>query len=349
MSETITRVAAGDFGRPFGAEVLPPAAGDAGVPDLVGGRRPAPGSAVDDALSQIVVAQHTPVKRDLARILREINVAAELADTDWYYEWETKNRDGSRGVVRGPSIKCAMAIAHIWGNCRVEAFPTFETQSHWTFLARFTDYEKGVSVTRAFQQRKAQTSGGRMDAERMQDIAFQIGQSKATRNVVVAALGMYVDRAVDAARLSMFGRVEKNPAGAKAHILKMARDCSITNLGRLTRAVGRAEKDWTTEDMVLLLGRLRAIDDGMETADEAFPEPADDPAPAAPPTSQPERTTGVRGTARGSGRASTPSQPTQQAAAQQEPQPQEGRSPHPDQNAGPPSQKADDGNIPLEF
>jgi hypothetical protein len=284
MSETTTQVRPDDFGRPFGreGEVLPPSGGgDPGIPDLAS-RRPPHGGAVDQALAQIVVAQQTPVKRDIARILKDINDSAKIAYTDWYYEWQTKNRDGSSGTVRGPSIKCAMALAHIWGNCRVEAFPTTETQTHWVFLARFTDYEKGVTVTRAFQQRKAQTSGGKMDAERMMDIAFQIGQSKAIRNVIVGALGMFVDRAVEAARESMFSRVDKNRDGAKARIFAMAKSLGMTGPQRLNRAVGRSEKDWTVDDMVLLLSKLHSVDDGMESMDEAFPEPdAENPPPKA--------------------------------------------------------------------
>jgi hypothetical protein len=44
--------------------------------------------------------------------------------------------------------------------------------THHVFLARFIDIETGFSVTRPFQQRKSQTLGKKMDADRQADIVF---------------------------------------------------------------------------------------------------------------------------------------------------------------------------------
>lgn len=273
MSETRTRVPNDRFGAPFGREgdIMPPETSE--VPALA---QPRGGTAVDEAMAQIVVAQRVPIKRDMTRILSDVSQAAAVAFDDWFYKWPTKNKDGSTGTVKGPTIKCAMAVANMWGNCRIEAFPAHETQSHWVFLARFVDYERGVTITRTFQQRKAQGQGGRMEADRAMDIAFQIGQSKAMRNVVVGALGLIIDRAVEEAESSIYGWVEKKPDIADRKITEMAKTVGMADLKRLDRAVGRVRDKWSTADKVDLLSRLRSVQEGMAALDDAFPLPEAD-------------------------------------------------------------------------
>lgn len=227
------------------------------------------GSRTDAAVAQIVTAQRCAVKRDLPRILLDIDQAAAVAADDWYYRWETKNRDGTKGEVIGASIKCAMGIASIWGNCMVEAIPAQETMTHWTFLARFVDYEKGVTITRSYQQRKNQRAGGKMGDDRAQDMAFQIGQSKAMRNAVVGALGIYTDRAVEAAKASAFAWIVKNLDRARDAVLGRAQKAGVPVVV-MERFVARSKDKWLAQDILLLGGKLQSILDGMDDADTAF-------------------------------------------------------------------------------
>lgn len=227
------------------------------------------GSRTDAAVAQIVTAQRCAVKRDLPRILLDIDQAAAVAADDWYYRWETKNRDGTKGEVIGASIKCAMGIASIWGNCMVEAIPAQETMTHWTFLARFVDYEKGVTITRSYQQRKNQRAGGKMGDDRAQDMAFQIGQSKAMRNAVVGALGIYTDRAVEAAKASAFQWIVRNLDRARDAVLGRAQKAGVPVVV-MERFVARSKDKWLAQDILLLGGKLQSILDGMDDADTAF-------------------------------------------------------------------------------
>jgi len=227
------------------------------------------GSRTDAAMAQIITAQRCAVKRELPRILSAIDQAAAVANDDFYYRWETKNRDGTRGEVIGASIKCAMAIANIWGNCMVEAFPAQETMTHWTFIARFIDYETGVTITRSYQQRKSQRAGGKMGDDRAQDMAFQIGQSKAMRNVVVGALGTFTDRAVESAKASAFAWISKNIDRARAVVLERAQKVGAP-IAVMERFVARTKDKWLAQDILLLGGKLQSILDGMDDIDTAF-------------------------------------------------------------------------------
>lgn len=234
-----------------------------------------PGSRADQAMAGIITAQRVAVKRNLPQILKDIDELALVGADKFYYEWATKNKDGTTGSVVGPSIKCAMALVNAWGNCAVECFPAQETATHWTFLARFVDYEKGVTVSRSYQQRKSQRAGGRMDGDRATDMAFAIGQSKGIRNVVVAALSMYVDRAVDTARGSAFAWIEKNPAKARQILEDQAAKLRVP-IERMETLIQRKAEKWVARDMLALRAKLQSIEDGFDDIDTAFPLPGDD-------------------------------------------------------------------------
>ena len=251
----------------------------------------AAGGRADQAMAEIITAQRVAVKRDVPTIRREAReIATSMGDKAFYF-WETKNRDGTRGQVMGPSIDCAMAAISAYGNCRIEAFPAQETADHWIFLARFVDYEKGVTVVRSFQQRKSQKLGMK-DADRQMDIAFQIGQSKASRNAVVAGLKWLVTEMVDAARSGLLQKVQANPEGARAYLLKSIASLNIP-LAAVERAATRKASSWTAPDMAKLYGQIQSIQDGMVTWQDVFAdgpdedgvidEPVERPTPAAKP------------------------------------------------------------------
>lgn len=249
-----------------------------------------PGGRADQAMAEIITAQRVAVKRDIPAIRREAREIATTMGDKAFYFWETKNRDGTRGQVMGPSIDCAMAAISAYGNCRIEAFPAVETDTHWTFLARFVDYEKGVTVIRSFQQRKAQNLGMKKDAERQQDIVFQIGQSKASRNAVVAGLKWLVTEMVDAARSGLLQKVQANPEGARKYLLKTIEALNIP-LAIVERSATRKAASWTAPDMAKLYGQIQSIQDGMVTWQDVFSEaPADDDGGEATTDTQPRGT-----------------------------------------------------------
>src|SRR5579885_3083803 len=154
---------------------------------------------------RIFGAQRVAVQRDESEILRKIKVLAAAAGEDWYYRFPVnkKNEDGTfqKDWVEGPSIKCANNVSRLYGNCDIDV-REFDVGTHWVYYARFIDLETGYSLTRPFRQRKSQKAM-RTDAGRQEDIAYQIGASKAIRNVICNALEFFVTYAADEAKASI--------------------------------------------------------------------------------------------------------------------------------------------------
>jgi hypothetical protein len=222
----------------------------------------------------VITAQKVALPRDEGKILKKIAVLAAYAREDWYYRWPTKNKDGSTGWVEGPSVKCAMAVARVFGNCEVDC-RVQDSATHHVFLARFIDIETGFSVTRPFQQRKSQTIGKKMDAERQADIVFQIGTSKATRNVICNALETFCDFAFDQARKSLIDAIGKDMEKYRKIVLDRVTENDI-DLKRVEHTVGKPAKDWLAPDIAKVRAQIQSIIDGMSSKDEAFPPTPDE-------------------------------------------------------------------------
>ena len=231
------------------------------------------GSRSDQAMAEIITAQRVAVKRDKSEILREARELAVAAGQSYFYRIPFKNRDkGTTDYVEGPSISCAMGAVSVYGNCRVEAFPAQETATHWTFVARFVDFEKGVTIMRSFQQRRGQSSGMK-DQGRQEDIVFQIGQSKAMRNVVVAALPWLTQEMFASAKQGLLQRIERNPENARNWLLKQFDELDI-EITRVERVVGRTHAKWLAPDMAKLFVQVQSILDSMADKDDLFPASA---------------------------------------------------------------------------
>ncbi len=284
-NQTRTRERAPQMQNPFGmgGEVAPLDTEAAALPTLMpaGGA----GRATDNALAGVITAQRVAIKRDLGGILAEAKALGASAGQDFFYSIPYKSKDKDTGefktvYVEGPSIKAAMACASLYGNCRVGANVQRETHSHWFFTAIFQDLEKGVTVMREFQAQKPQEGRGRMDTARRADMDFQSAQSKAIRNVVVAAIPLVVDAAYQAAHGSMLNRVKSNPDAARDHALDLL-DRIRVNLARVERTMATPAEKWTPQQIVRVIMDARAVGDGMTSADETWP-----PAPSDAQTAQ---------------------------------------------------------------
>jgi hypothetical protein len=219
---------------------------------------------------RIIGAQHVAVTRDEDKIFTKLAIVAARAGTDWFYRYPVRNnRENRTDWIEGPSIKLANDIARIFGNCAVEV-RELDVGDAWVFYSRFTDIETGFSMERAYRQRKSQTSIKTKDYDRQQDIAYQIGQSKAIRNVVVNSLQIYSDFAFEEARNSLVDKIGKDIGAWRARtvegLLKMP-----VELARAERIVGRPSKDWLATDIAQIIAVMKAVHDGMATVDESFP------------------------------------------------------------------------------
>lgn len=250
----------------------------------------ASGGAMPMAMNRINVpfmtAMRVPVPRDILKLKDSAVREATLAGADFIYSWTVGG-----AAVEGVSIEGAMILARAWGNCTVPVDVVEETPTHWTFRAVFVDLESGFTLPRLFRQRKEGVVGGRYDADRKIDMTFQIGQSKAVRNVVVRALPIWlIDACREAARLGGEERMADVPKHAQRAVDGFAK-LGVTE-GMLVKRLGAPREAWLPRDLVTLRAIHKALGERTTTIAEEFggPEPpgigattAPAPAPAQAP------------------------------------------------------------------
>jgi hypothetical protein len=234
-----------------------------------------------------VGAQPVAVYRDEAKILQKLAALAAAAGADWFYRFPVRKAEGGQDWIEGPSIKLANDIARIFGNCVIEV-RELDVGDAFVFYARFSDLETGFSMERAFRQRKGQQTFKSKDVDRALDIVYQIGQSKAIRNVICNALQIYADYAFDHARNSLVDKIGRDLDGWRARTIEGLERMPV-EIHRVERMIGRAAKDWLAPDIARIIAQMRAVSDGMSSIDETFPpdqtiiekEKAPQPAPRA--------------------------------------------------------------------
>jgi hypothetical protein len=209
------------------------------------------------------------VRRDEAMVLQKLKALAAAAGAEWGYRFPVKNKKENRtDWIEGPSIKLANDLARLYGNCEVDCRAT-DLGDSWVFHARFVDLETGFALTRPFQQRKsASRIGGDDDARRL-DISFQIGASKAIRNVVVNALQTFADFAHEEARGAIVDKIGKDLSNWRERVKE--RIGAMVALDRVEAIVGRKANEWLAPDVAKILAMGKAVSDGMATIDETFP------------------------------------------------------------------------------
>lgn len=223
----------------------------------------------------IAVQQPRSLTKVEQRVLHE---ARKLGDHA-FYSWRVKDKGtGRASIIEGASIKLAMMVARNWGNCAVDALPVQAVDGAWIFTAAFIDLETGFTLTRQFRQSMDSVVHGNLDAERKADIRFQIGQSKAARNVIANALPAgLIDRAMAEAKKGVREQVEAfiakdGIATARELMLKALKKQGVLQ-DQVLRKMERGTVDGlTVEDLVDLKGDLTALVDGAERAGSLFPQ-----------------------------------------------------------------------------
>jgi len=210
------------------------------------------------------------VHRDESRILQKLKHLAAAAGDDWFYRFPVKSKTGGKSFIEGPSIKLANDVARIYGNCDIDCRAQ-DLGDSWLFLARFTDFETGFTLTRPFQQRKNQRAI-KTDDDRALDIAFQIGASKAIRNVVCNALQTFADYAFEESKNSLVQKIGSDIDRWRVRTIEGLSNIPV-EVNRVELVIGRASKDWLAPDIARIIAMMKAIADGMATADETFPKP----------------------------------------------------------------------------
>lgn len=229
-----------------------------------------------------VGARPVAVPRDEQKIMQRLKMFAAKAGTDWFYRIPVKTKDGRTDWIMGPSIKLANTVHFVVGNLVLETREV-DVGDAWVFYARETDLEGGSSMERAYRQHKGQSSIRTKDAERQRDIAYQIGQSKAIRNVICNMLAPYCDFAFEEAQESLVEKIGRDLAGWRDRTVKGIAKMPC-DLVRVERVIGRASKDWLAADIAAVIAMMQSIADGMANVDDTFPpiEPSEPAASGSP-------------------------------------------------------------------
>jgi hypothetical protein len=208
--------------------------------------------------------------RNIQKVMQNLKSLAAANGQRYYYSWPVKNRRlGTTQIVEGPSIKLANDLAQVYGNCITGVVDVQDNGDQMLFTAMFADRETGSIMFRPFQQRVGQDMG-MSDTERAENIVFQVGASKAIRNVVVNALQYYANFTMIEAKKNLVQKVEQNRAKADQFIDDVMAQHNI-DARRIEAIIGRSRKDWLVQDVAHVIGQLQLIRDNMASADDIFP------------------------------------------------------------------------------
>jgi hypothetical protein len=234
----------------------------------------ADGATVQQVRANHVTAVSVQQPRALKHVKNNIMVEAGLAGTLFYYGW-----GAGKNKIEGPSIKMALALARCWGNCAVEMRPMQDAGDSWVMTATFIDLETGFTVDRQFRQSKKSEVFGKHDAERKDDIRFQIGQSKAQRNVIINALPDWlVAAAMQEAKKGVLSQIEqKINAGSLAAVvddaLKALAKEGVTEERVCLKFEVAAKTALTAEHLVTIVADLKALQEGHDLPSSVYPDP----------------------------------------------------------------------------
>lgn len=239
------------------------------------------GKALQQVRGAFTTAVAVQKPRELKEVQRRCIEEAELAGDLFYYGWAVRDKEGKLSRIEGPSINLANALVRNFGNCAVENMPVQETANSWIFTTAFVDFETGFTLTRQFRMDKQFPVYGKMDRYRKDDVRFQIGQSKATRNVVLnAGPASIIDKMMEVAKQSVRSKIEerikKDGIGKVKDSIAKAFERYGISLERIEEKIELDFKAWDAETLTILSGDLKALERGNETADSLYPEKSEE-------------------------------------------------------------------------
>ncbi len=206
--------------------------------------------------------------RDLNKIeARCISEAARAGD-EFYYSW---SQGGS--IVEGNTVGAALMMIRNWGNCAIDV-KVQELPTSYVFYGAFIDLETGFNLVRPFKMSKQspKNKNGRdtYTGERGKDIIFQIGASKAMRNVALNALPKWLtEKVLDTAKQNVAAKVEKMGKEKAIQIIEKKAEALKITFDRVEANYGK-KASWDTDKIVAVMGAIRSVEDGIESMDEVF-------------------------------------------------------------------------------
>ncbi len=212
--------------------------------------------------------------RDMTDVSERAMDDAQLLEEDAWYSI----RFGS-GRAEGGTIKLARSLISIWGNCAVRCNLIDESPDGSILMeATFIDLETGLNLALQYYgyikkpPEDSKFNDGGENAARWKAMQFAGQQSRAVRNVILAALPAWlVKGAISQAKLmaskKLLNGVPLNEA--RATLVDRWKKYDI-NEEILVAFVGKPVPQWTAADCVDLSSSLKATGSGETTADEVF-------------------------------------------------------------------------------
>lgn len=219
--------------------------------------------------NRYVTAMQVIKPRNLNRVISKCVEEASIAGEEFIYSWK---QGGS--IIEGLTIGAALSIVRNFGNSFVDV-EIEERESAYIFTAYFCDLETGFNLSRSFRQNKAspKTKQGKdiYEGERGTDIIFQIGQSKAIRNVILNAVPRWLaTKVLDEAKNNAMATIN-NMGEVKARELILKKITTLkVDLTRIEAIYGKS-KSWDKIKLVQLSSALRSLENGYEDEETLFP------------------------------------------------------------------------------
>jgi hypothetical protein len=235
--------------------------------DLVAG-----GATLQRQATKYTTAVAVQKPRKLKDVEMRVKAEVELDPEGAFYAWDVNSREGKKHV-EGPTIGLCMSIARNFGNCAVD-LNIEELPTHYMFTPVFLDLETGFTFVRAYRQRKGQNIGMR-DRDRAEDITFQIGQSKAIRNVIKGGVPKaIIDNAIIyAKRIAASNLTPEQIEQKKTDMIAAFNNDFGVSIERLGEYMGDPDPSkWSIEKVIDLRSVYRSLKSGDLSVHEVFPE-----------------------------------------------------------------------------
>lgn len=227
------------------------------------------GQALQQVKTQYVTAVTVQKPRDIGKIQEAVLREAAIAGAAFFYNWIVKTKDGPR-EIEDISIDAAMCYFRNYGNCVLDNSVIVD-ETHFNFTASIVDLEHGTTFNRLYRQRRGQATGN-MNKDRAEDIAFQIGQSKADRNAINKYMPEWLkEQILDTAKKGELNKIDpKKLPETRQLAVKFFSSKGATQV-RMEKALGKPLDKWMAEEILVLRGNMTGLKEGRVTIDELFP------------------------------------------------------------------------------
>jgi hypothetical protein len=216
-------------------------------------------------------AMKCPVERDLAKIEKNVLFEARKMGANGFYSWSTKNRDGTKGRIEGPTIGLALMLYRNWTNADLTVRLVTESQGFYLIEAVFTDLETGTRFPALFKQERHSSGRGRMDNARKDDILFQIGQSKCTRNAILKGIPVWlIELAMAAAKGEDNKSIKRDNGDVIPKLLDSFKQLGVTKKD-IEKKIDMPLEEATPAKISWLRGIYSAIKEEMTSVYDEFP------------------------------------------------------------------------------